>query len=300
MSDKITYKTNEERMLGCISIAKKIHGDRYDYSLIKPFKSKREKVPIICKIHGVFHQNMNAHLGILNKKASGCNKCAINCKDSTEEIVKKFKNIHGDEYDYSLVNYSNRFGKIKIICKKHGVFEQMARLHLKGFKCRFCKNAKASRVETEWINSFKNPNIIKQYPIKINKKTYFVDGFDPQTNTVYQFHGDYYHGNPKYFKSFHTNNTAKKTFGFLYERTKTIENIFKKAGYKYIYIWESDFYKQKNISYYKKPAIYYENTEGRSKEYVKNCYKQYINVMLYCGDFETQSDYLFLLKDISQ
>ena len=43
-------------------------------------------------------------------------------KLTTLEFIKKSKEIHGDKYDYSLVDYKKTDEKIKIICKKHGVF----------------------------------------------------------------------------------------------------------------------------------------------------------------------------------
>lgn len=58
---------------------------------------------------------------------------------TTEEFIKKLKIIHNDEYDYSLVDYVNMRTKIKIICKKHGMFEQSTQLHFKGYGCPKCK-----------------------------------------------------------------------------------------------------------------------------------------------------------------
>ncbi len=41
---------------------------------------------------------------------------------TNEEFIIKAKKIHGDKYDYSLVNYINNTTKIKIICSTHGSF----------------------------------------------------------------------------------------------------------------------------------------------------------------------------------
>lgn len=41
-----------------------------------------------------------------------------------EEFILDAVKIHGNKYDYSLVEYTNCKTKVKIICKKHGVFEQ--------------------------------------------------------------------------------------------------------------------------------------------------------------------------------
>ena len=37
----------------------------------------------------------------------------------TEKFICKAKNIHGDKYDYSLVDYVNRETPVCIICKTH-------------------------------------------------------------------------------------------------------------------------------------------------------------------------------------
>ena len=54
-------------------------------------------------------------------------------------FLEKAKSIHGDKYDYSLVNYLNNYTPVKIICPIHGVFEQKPTYHIdKGNGCREC------------------------------------------------------------------------------------------------------------------------------------------------------------------
>ena len=55
-----------------------------------------------------------------------------------ESLIEKFKSIHGDKYDYSLVNYIKSNLKVQIICKKHGIFEQTPSSHLSGRGCPKC------------------------------------------------------------------------------------------------------------------------------------------------------------------
>ena len=59
-------------------------------------------------------------------------------KLTTKQFIKKAKVIHGDKYDYSLVEYRNSHTKVKIICHEHGVFEQRPNDHLNGSNCRAC------------------------------------------------------------------------------------------------------------------------------------------------------------------
>lgn len=111
----------------------KTHGNRYDYSLVVYLHSQ-QKVKIICRTHGIFEQLAGAH-----RRGQGCAQCMYDEKRFTvNQVFKKFKDIHQDRYDYSLVNYVNIDSKIKIICSTHGVFEQTPWNHLQGNGCPKC------------------------------------------------------------------------------------------------------------------------------------------------------------------
>lgn len=152
-----------------------IHNNKYDYSLVEYIKSKL-KVKIICKEHGIFKQRPSNHMD-----GQGCPKCNYNFKSNTIEFIKKSVLIHGDKYDYSLVNYINDRSKIDIICKEHGIFEQVANYHLTGSGCVKCKlGGKSSTKEfiesasnihdykydyrlVEYINRYTKVNIMCEY-----------------------------------------------------------------------------------------------------------------------------------------
>ena len=55
-----------------------------------------------------------------------------------DKVIVKFKEVHGDTYNYSLVQYIKNNIKVKIICQKHGVFEQTPEKHKQGKKCPRC------------------------------------------------------------------------------------------------------------------------------------------------------------------
>jgi rubrerythrin len=140
-----------------IKKAKKIHGNKYDYSKINYINNKI-KVCIICPEHGEFWQTPNSHLS-----GRGCRKCAdkLNSertKFSTNEFIKKAKSIHGDKYDYSKVNYKNIDTKICIICSKHGEFMQTPYAHLQGQGCPICgkikRNYKMQKTKGGSIENF--------------------------------------------------------------------------------------------------------------------------------------------------
>lgn len=122
-------KTTEE----FIEEAKKVHGDKYDYSETV-YSAAAKKVKIICPLHGEFYMTGNNHL-----RGQGCPKCAGNVKLTTEEFINKAKGIHGDRYDYSKVNYVNRHTEVCIICPECGEFQQTPNSHLAGNGCPKCK-----------------------------------------------------------------------------------------------------------------------------------------------------------------
>lgn len=115
-----------------IEEAKKVHGDRYDYSKVNYFNSQT-KVEIICPIHGSFFQKPNDHIN-----GKGCGKCAGVLKSNTKEFIAKAKDVHGDMYDYSLVDYKGNKQKVAIICPQHGVFHVTPNTHLLGHGCPRC------------------------------------------------------------------------------------------------------------------------------------------------------------------
>lgn len=51
-------------------------------------------------------------------------------KLTTEEFITKARAVHGDKYDYSLVNYRGYKTKVKIVCPEHGEFEQTPTNHV--------------------------------------------------------------------------------------------------------------------------------------------------------------------------
>lgn len=234
--------TNEE----FIEVSKNAHGDKYDYKNCV-YKGCFEKVNIICEKHGSFWQTAISH-----SRGSGCRKCG---KENTakllsltrEEFIKRAQTIHGDKYDYSSVVYKNHDEKVEIICKKHGPFWQKANGHLSKKGCKKCTKI-VSFVETKWLDSLNLPNDREHRSVtkKINDKVFKLDGFDPKTNTVYEFYGDYWHGNPNRYNPEDMCSATKTTFAELYEKTMEKEKLLKEAGYNLVTIWESDFNKMFN------------------------------------------------------
>jgi very-short-patch-repair endonuclease len=132
---------NEEHKLTTkdfIEKARKMHGDKYDYSKVNYIDS-RTAVCIICPEHGEFWQVPTSHLS-----GKGCGLCAGN-KLTEKMFIEKAKQVHGDKYDYSKVEYKGCKTKVCIICPEHGEFWQSPNNHLNGNTCPKC--SKISNLE---------------------------------------------------------------------------------------------------------------------------------------------------------
>lgn len=64
---------------------------------------------------------------------------------TTDIFIKRAKEIHGDKYDYSLVDYVNAKTKVEIICPVHGKFTQIPYNHLSGKGCMECGHIENGR-----------------------------------------------------------------------------------------------------------------------------------------------------------
>jgi len=132
-----------------IEKAIQIHGNKWDYSKVE-YKTCKDKVILICKIHGDFNQTPDSHI-----QGQGCPHCrytiiALKTSKTQEEFIREVMEKHGDTYDYSETIYKNYNTKLNIICKIHGIFSQKAGNHLRGDGCIRCAGVYKYTTE-EWI-----------------------------------------------------------------------------------------------------------------------------------------------------
>ena len=225
----------------------KIHGILYDYSNINYINSNT-KVSIGCYIHGIFTQTPNHHLG-----GQGCRDCSIiknaeNNKSSTEEFIKKAIKKHGKKYEYSSSKYINATSQIEIICKKpnHGVFIQRVNNHLTGQGCPRCVYSGYSKKAIRYLKYIETRDNIYIHHAEqggefiIPGSKLKADGYCSETNTIYEFHGTIFHGDPR--KCNHDDfNYFKKKYGELYKKTKQKEAFIIENGYNLVVMWEIDW-----------------------------------------------------------
>lgn len=133
-----------------INRAKKIHIQELDdYSPTKYINS-RTKVEIICKKHGSYFQMPYTHLNACRCKTCAIETTAQKKRVSLECFINRAIKIHGDKYDYSLVDYKSAVIPIDIICPKHGLFQQLPFNHYKS-GCSQCSFESMTKSTDEFI-----------------------------------------------------------------------------------------------------------------------------------------------------
>ncbi|MCV8988861.1 GIY-YIG nuclease family protein [Escherichia coli] len=115
---------------------------KYDYSKVE-YVNAKTKVVIVCPVHGEFEQKPDSHLN-----SGGCRKCGGTERKTTEEWIAEAKALHGDKYDYSLVNYKTCNDEVEIICNTCGAhFPQRPHDHAPSGKgCPECGKKKVAEV----------------------------------------------------------------------------------------------------------------------------------------------------------
>lgn len=225
-----------------------IHKHKYQYEE-SSYTKYVEVITIICPKHGKIQISPHDH--IYHKRGCKfCNEESIN-QQRKENILKRCSDIHNNFYDYSKVVYKNSYTNVIINCPKHGEFKQSLNTHLRGYGCKLCSVAGVSKKALYWLKQEElKDNISIQHALnggeyKIPNTRYYVDGYCEETNTVYEFHGDVFHGNPvKYQPLDHCHPYDKKiTAGVLYFKTVKKEQKLKQMGYNVVILWESEFNK---------------------------------------------------------
>lgn len=157
-----------------IKKAIKIHGSKYDYSLVD-YECNSKKVKIRCHEHGIFEQTPKAHL-----RPSNCPDCIGRGKKTTERFIIAANKIHNNRYDYSKVVYITNKNPVIITCHLHGDFIKTPNRHINGEGCSGC---------TATYNNFER--LVKNAAERICKKYGFADEFiktrpdwltNPETN----------------------------------------------------------------------------------------------------------------------
>lgn len=187
--------------------------------------------------YGEFWQEPSAHLkGSTHPEISRRNQ-TLRQTSTTEKFIEKGKSIHSDEdIDYSLVDYVNNRTKVKLICKKHGIFEISPDNFLQGKSCPKCGNhiSNAEDEIIDFIKSLGNIKLEQRNHNTLNGKE--LDIFLPEFNVAFEFNGLRWHSE-QFGKDRH------------YHLSKKDE--CEKQGIKLFHIFEDEYVYHKQILFSK-------------------------------------------------
>ena len=216
--------------------AKKIHGDKYDYSNVE-YKGKRQKIKIICPIHGEFWQLAGNHM-----RGQGCPQCgklyAMTWNQNNfQHFINESKKRFGDKFEFPNIEneYLNSHSKITFICKDCGnVFTKTACDHITSINggCIKC-NCQTSNAEKN-LGFFIQQILPNDKTILFNDRTILkgkeIDIFIPDLKLGIEYNGLYWH-------------SEKQGKGKWYHYDKMME--CNKKGIKLIQIFEDEYLNNK-------------------------------------------------------
>lgn len=217
----------DERTSNFIEKARKIHGDKYNYSKVEYVNSKT-KVCIICPEHGEFLKSPLNHI----QCKQGCpicsknNKIRTNKKLTINDFIERSVLIHGEKYNYSKSNYVDNKTPLCIICPKHGEFWQVPHIHMKGFGCPKC----AGKIKKNINDFIEKANLVHNNKYSYEKVIY--KNTDTKVTVTCPIHGDF-----EITPHHHLDGVGcTKCAGNYQYNTEEIINLFKKIhGNKFNY-----------------------------------------------------------------
>lgn len=175
-----------------------------------------------------------------NKKTKETSLYKYNTNNPTQRHINNFENFN---IDYVLKNFikDDKFLKDDFMSYFNVSYKTVL---------NFKHEHNIKNINKHNLNKMEN-EFIKKMNIYLNRKlqqqvkisNYRVDAFDDKTNTIYEFLGDYWHGNINVYSPFDINKTKKQLMIDLYNETFDKLNCLKKLGYNIKYIWENDYRK---------------------------------------------------------
>ena len=246
-----------------IEKARKVHGNKYNYSKVE-YVTNKKKVCIICPEHGEFWQDPHNHL-----KGRGCpicgNKIHKSTKYTTDTFITAAKNIHGNKYDYTRVVYKNLNSPVEIICPEHGSFFQSPYLHLSGSLCPICSRQitgiKKRITKEEFIERAES---IHKNKYNYSKANYITEKH--KVCIICPEHGEFWQTPDKHL---HGNGCPKCTYPYSKAENEIAEYIKGAIGEENIIVHDRTILKGKEIDIFipsKKVAIEYNGLYWHDKD----------------------------------
>lgn len=219
-----------------------------------------KRARFLCDEHGEWETPIK----VVAKMGCGCPKCGDKIGSekqimSNAEFIKRCQAKYPDMFIYDRTQYAKYKDYVTITCKKHGDFQTTPRWLLGNkvtYGCPTCADingraSNCSKVQIEWLHHMeKELNCTIQhmynggeYIITTGESQFKADGYCHETNTVFEFHGDFWHGNPNVYPNNMIHPVKKLTMGAIYKKTLEREQAIRNAGYNLVVIWERDWVK---------------------------------------------------------
>lgn len=240
------------------------------------YKGTHKQMTFVCTNQ---HTWLSTPISIL--QGHGCPTCSKGTIQSTHlhshEQFLVLLNHHNTNYPHKQVSlvdgekYIKQNNELQFVCNiGHQWTTKPGYITNSHCGCPFCASSKTfSIMAIDWLTSIERQenihiihkgNSLKEYNIPGTK--YMVDGYCGDTNTVYEFHGNYWHGNPRLFDKNNMNERVHRTYGELYQDTLRKEAIIKELGYNLVVMWEDEYDKIKNNN--QLITMFYKKTKGLS------------------------------------
>lgn len=195
------------------------------------YRNNKTNLIATCKIHGDF----NVRPFDLLRNKYGCPKCSGSAKLTFEELVSRFREVHGDKYVY-VEPEDGEYGvdhKMKIICPIHGEFEQTPYRHMNGNGCPKCCSS-TSKDENKIIDYIKG--LLGEDCIKTKDHTVLdgkeIDILIPSLKIGIEYDGLYWHSEAN-----------GKDRDYHLEKTELAES----KGYRLIHIFEDEWCEHEDV-----------------------------------------------------
>lgn len=232
---KITQELFEQRVFDNFGDKLDITGFKYTHYTCRGL--------VRCPTHGQYEVSAQNLL-----KGFGCVKCYHESrigkfKDNVESFISKARQTHGDTYDYSQVVYKGAKRKVRIVCNKHGPFDQEAWVHTSGQGCPSCGDIaigdKCRLTQAEFID-----RALSVHGDKYDLSNVSYRSLKEKIEVICRIHGAFYptasnfignkSGCPKCSRILVGQKSRRTLASYIEEGMKVHENKFSYGGIEYI------------------------------------------------------------------
>lgn len=157
--------------------------------------------------------------------------------DPNDGFIKKSKKIHGNFYDYSLIDYKDTIQLISIKCPIHGVFKQKPSNHLRGCGCPKCGEIRTIKNLTTnhigWtLEKWKSVGLRKKgKPIVYIVKIFSDNEAFIKIGRTYQDINDRFKFLKSIFYNFEVIKIVEGEYDFIYNEEQELLKKYKKYSY---------------------------------------------------------------------